>query len=446
MRSHVFGNEADIEGLPLTAEMSLFVDNLPSEISNVLDEIAENGGGAWIVGGAVRDASMGLNASDIDLATDLRPEQLLKIFPSAIETGVAFGTITVKSGDYLLQTTTLRIDGEYNDARRPESVQYELSLEKDLKRRDFTINAMAIDVARRCYYDPSNGMIDIKNRIIRSVGNPHKRINEDALRILRAFRFLGQMEQSDWRLEEQLSIAITECSYLISDLSKERIWQEFFKILSFSRACQILISMIDCGVLSIVFEWDKVDQTKVISALEESPKLDYAALFVLLNYDLNTAELKQLCIDLKLSKKQTREIISTSERARIIPSNDPRYLRLYRHLNGERSIQILELSRVLSHHQMVDKLSTVNSDYFAEIISLIVRLPPLTKTQQLVDGNWLMTSTGIKQGIRLGRLKEWLFRLQIENNWVSIAEVEQFLATIHWQSSDYEAWPQMSLE
>ena len=205
MRSHVFGNEADIEGLPLTAEMSLFVDNLPSEISNVLDEIAENGGGAWIVGGAVRDASMGLNASDIDLATDLRPEQLLKIFPSAIETGVAFGTITVTSGDYFLQTTTLRIDGEYNDARRPESVQYELSLEKDLKRRDFTINAMAIDVARRRYYDPSNGMLDIKNRIIRSVGNPHKRINEDALRILRAFRFLGQMEQSDWRLEEQLS-------------------------------------------------------------------------------------------------------------------------------------------------------------------------------------------------------------------------------------------------
>ena len=109
-------------------------------------------------------------------------------------------------------------------------------------------------------------------------------------------------------------------------------------------------------------------------------------------------------------------------------------------------MQILELSRIFSHHQMVDKLSMVNSNYFAEIISLIGKLPPLTKTQQLVDGNWLMTSTGIKQGIRLGRLKEWLFRLQIENNWNSIAEVEQFLATIHWQSSDYEAWPQMSLE
>ena len=204
--------------------------------------------------------------------------------------------------------------------------------------------------------------------------------------------------------------------------------------------------MINCGVLSIVFQWDKVDQAKVISALEESPKLDYAALFVLLNYVLNTAELKQLCVELKLSKKQTREIISTSERARIIPSNDPKYLRLYRHLNEDRSMQILELSRIFSHHQMVDKLSMVNSDYFAEIISLIGKLPPLTKTQQLVDGNWLMTSTGIKQGIRLGRLKEWLFRLQIENNWNSIAEVEQFLATIHWQSSDYEAWPQMSLE
>ena len=446
MRSHVFGNEADIEGLPLTAEMSEFVDNLPLEISNVLNKIADNDGGAWIVGGAVRDASMGLDASDIDLATDLRPEQLLKIFPTAIETGVAFGTITVKSGDYLLQTTTLRVDGEYNDARRPESVEYELSLDKDLNRRDFTINAIAIDVARRRYYDPSNGMLDIKNRIIRSVGNPHKRINEDALRILRAFRFLGQMEQSDWRLEEHLATAISECSYLIRDLSKERIWQEFFKILGFNRACQILSSMIDCGVLSIVFEWDKVDQTKIISALDESPKLDYAALFVLLNYELNPAELKQLCIDLKLSKKQTREIISTSERARIIPDNDPRYLRLYRHLNGERTFDVLGLSRIFSHHQMVDKLSMVNSDYFAEIISLIGKLAPLNKPEQLIDGNWLMASTGIKQGKRLGRLKEWLFRLQIENNWNSIAEVEQFLATIQWQSSDYETWPQMTLE
>ena len=445
MKSHVFGNEADIEGLPLTTEMSLFVDNLPLEISNVLDKIADNDGGAWIVGGAVRDASMGLDASDIDLATDLRPEQLLKIFPTAIETGVAFGTITVKSGDYLLQTTTLRVDGEYNDARRPESVEYELSLDKDLKRRDFTINAMAIDVARRRYYDPSNGMLDIKNRIIRSVGNPHKRINEDALRILRAFRFLGQMEQSGWRLEEHLATAISECSYLIRDLSKERIWQEFLKILGFNRACQILSSMIDCGVLSIVFEWDKVDQTKIISALDESPKLDYAALFVLLNYELNPAELKQLCIDLKLSKKQTREIISTSERARIIPDNDPRYLRLYRHLNGERTFDVLGLSRVFSHHQMVDKLSMVNSDYFAEIVSLIGKLAPLNKPEQLIDGNWLMASTGIKQGKRLGRLKEWLFRLQIENNWNSIAEVEQFLATIQWQSSDYETWPQMTL-
>ena len=445
MKSHVFGNEADIEGLPLTTEMSLFVDNLPLEISNVLDKIADNDGGAWIVGGAVRDASMGLDASDIDLATDLRPEQLLKIFPTAIETGVAFGTITVKSGDYLLQTTTLRVDGEYNDARRPESVEYELSLDKDLKRRDFTINAMAIDVARRRYYDPSNGMLDIKNRIIRSVGNPHKRINEDALRILRAFRFLGQMEQSGWRLEEHLATAISECSYLIRDLSKERIWQEFLKILGFNRACQILSSMIDCGVLSIVFEWDKVDQTKIISALDESPKLDYAALFVLLNYGLNPAELKQLCTDLKLSKKQTREIISTSERARIIPDNDPRYLRLYRHLNGERTFDVLGLSRVFSHHQMVDKLSMVNSDYFAEIVSLIGKLAPLNKPEQLIDGNWLMATTGIRQGKRLGRLKEWLFRLQIENNWNSIAEVEQFLATIQWQSSDYETWPQMTL-
>ena len=91
--------------------MIYFVDNLPGEISQVLDKISTSGGGVWIVGGAVRDAAMGLIPADIDLATDLMPERLIEIFPDAIKTGVAFGTVTLKSGTYLLQTTTLRVDG-----------------------------------------------------------------------------------------------------------------------------------------------------------------------------------------------------------------------------------------------------------------------------------------------------------------------------------------------
>lgn len=441
----MLGNEADIEGLPLTDKMTSFVDCLPSDISEVLNHIASNGGGAWIVGGAVRDAAMGIVASDIDLATDLRPEQLLKIFPTAIKTGVAFGTVTVKSGDYLIQTTTLRVDGEYHDARRPDSVEYNLSLKQDLQRRDFTINAMAIDVARRLYYDPNNGIHDIENCVIRSVGNPYKRINEDALRILRAFRFLGQMEAAKWRLEEQLYDAISECSYLIDDLSRERIWQELHKILRSDTTCEILISMINTDVLPIVFDWDRVDKSKLISALRERPNLDYAALFVLLNYQLDQSGLNQLCKSLKLSKKHTKEILSTSEKARIIPTDEPAYLRLYRHLSGERYQSILRLAEVLCRHNMVEKLSHMDAKYYRQIIVAIRKLPPLSNPEQLIDGNWLMAITNIKQGEKLGRLKEWMYRLQIENDWSTITEVERCLASIHWQNDDFESWPKMRL-
>lgn len=446
MRSHILGNEADIEGLPLTANMTSFVDSLPHEISEVLNHIASNGGGAWIVGGAVRDAEMGFVASDIDLATDLRPEQLLKIFPTAIETGVAFGTVTVKSGDYLIQTTTLRVDGEYLDARKPVSVEYNLSLKQDLQRRDFTINAMAIDVARKLYYDPNNGIHDIEHCVIRSVGNPYKRINEDALRILRAFRFLGQMKTAKWRFEEQLSAAITECSYLIKDLSKERIWQELHKILRFDTASEILISMINTEILPIVFGWDKVDRSRLISALKDRPNLDYAALFVLLNYQSDMIALSQLCKSLKLSKKHTKEILSTSEKARIIPTDDRAYLRLYRHLSGKRYQIILRLSELLCRHKMVEKLSNMDAKHYSQIIASMNKLPPLTKPEQLIDGNWLMAITNIDQGEKLGRLKEWMYRLQIENDWSTITEVEQCLASINWQSDDFESWPKMSLE
>ena len=116
-----------VYGVPLPDNLSKFVDKIPIELSFVLDKISEHGG-VWIVGGAVRDAAIGVFPDDIDLATDLLPEKILNIFPNSIETGVAFGTVTVKSGKYLFQITTLRTDGKYLDNRRPESVIWNNSL------------------------------------------------------------------------------------------------------------------------------------------------------------------------------------------------------------------------------------------------------------------------------------------------------------------------------
>lgn len=446
MTEHILGNESDVKGFPLTNEMSQFVDGLPGELIDVLNKIAVKGGGVWIVGGAVRDASMGLNPSDVDLATDLTPDEILGIFPDAIETGVSFGTITIKSGIFLYQTTTLRTDGEYIDSRRPSKVKWNLSLMEDLRRRDFTINSMAIDVARRTYYDPHNGLSDIKNKIIRCVGNPQKRINEDALRILRAYRFLGQMDGKSWQLERHLSDVMVVNSYLLDELSSERIWQEMSKILSFSESGKILLRMLSDGILKIIFQWQDFETSKLVLALENSNQFELITMFVLLNYHLELEAIVELCKSLKLSRKETKKVLFTFTNAQIIPANNEKYLRLYRQILGTNCRQILLLSRTFCKFGLYNNFNDIDYYYYDQIISLLTDLPENKLGKQIIDGNWLMTATNLKQGQKLGRLKEWLFRIQIENDLTEVSEISLHLAKIQWQNDDFDSWPRMSLQ
>ena len=145
---------------------------------------------------------------------------------------------------------------------------------------------MAIDVARRRYYDPHDGVDDIKNKIIRSVGNAHKRIDEDALRILRAYRFLGQIEGENWQLESELRTAMKDNSFKIGELSKERTWEELNKILAFNNS-GVLIEMMYDGILTIIFQWQHIEYGNLSSALSDSNNLDYISKFVLLNQQLD---------------------------------------------------------------------------------------------------------------------------------------------------------------
>ena len=180
------------------------MEELPLDLIEILNLICHNGGGVWIVGGAVRDWMIGHKPSDIDIAVDLTPEEMLEIFNDAILTGEEFGTVSLRGKNCLYQATTLRTDGEYIDGRRPENVTWGMSLREDLERRDFTINAMAIDVARKLLYDPHDGRTDISRGIIRAVGNAHQRLSEDGLRIMRAYRFADRRESGVWDIEHSL--------------------------------------------------------------------------------------------------------------------------------------------------------------------------------------------------------------------------------------------------
>ena len=165
-------------------------NNIPSNILFALDEIEKAGYEAFLVGGAVRDLMMDVEPHDYDVATSATPEQVMEVFSTytVIPTGIQHGTVTVLLDDDIIQVTTYRTEGKYSDSRHPDSVQYVKSLAEDLSRRDFTMNAMAYCPRDGRLVDLCGGAHDLMTNIIRCVGNPWMRFNEDPLRIMRMFR------------------------------------------------------------------------------------------------------------------------------------------------------------------------------------------------------------------------------------------------------------------
>ena len=161
---------------------------LPATVKAIIDTLQAKGFEAYAVGGCVRDSILGRKPDDWDITTSARPEQVKKIFQRTVDTGLAHGTVTVLLGSGVHEVTTYRIDGEYEDSRHPRDVTFTASLEEDLKRRDFTINAMAYNETAGLV-DLYGGMEDLQKRRIRCVGNPLDRFGEDALRIMRSVRF-----------------------------------------------------------------------------------------------------------------------------------------------------------------------------------------------------------------------------------------------------------------
>ena len=199
-------------------------------LQTILKKLHKNGFEAFVVGGAVRDMIMGKIPSDFDIATSALPSDLIGVFKEekVIETGLKHGTLTVISGGESFEITSFRSDGEYKDLRHPESVSFGVSLKEDLSRRDFTINAMAMN-ENGDIIDPFSGKKDIENKIIRAVGNPNKRFSEDALRILRGIRFSATLGFS---LEGETAAAMLHNKELLKNISRERKTEEFIKTLS----------------------------------------------------------------------------------------------------------------------------------------------------------------------------------------------------------------------
>ena len=225
--------------------------NIPEYVQTVLNRLYQNGESAYIVGGSLRDMLLGKEPHDFDLASSALPERACEIFSDmrVIKTGLAHGTVTVLSGGQPIELTTFRVDGEYRDMRRPDSVSFTRRIEDDLSRRDFTVNAMAYN-EREGLVDLFDGKNDLNNKIIRTVGNPYERFSEDALRIMRAFRFSAQL---GFEIEENTLEAAAALADRLLMIAKERIFSELLRLIRSPYPEKPLKLMRSAGIFKYIF-------------------------------------------------------------------------------------------------------------------------------------------------------------------------------------------------
>ncbi|HHH6974322.1 TPA: CCA tRNA nucleotidyltransferase [Listeria monocytogenes] len=208
----------------------------------VLQKLTTAGFEAYFVGGSVRDYLLNRTISDVDIATSAFPEEVKEIFQTSYDTGIAHGTVTVRENNEFYEVTTFRTEGTYEDFRRPSEVTFIRSLEEDLKRRDFTMNAIAMD-EHFALQDPFSGQLAIQNKEIKAVGKASERFHEDALRMMRAVRFLSQL---DFELDKETEKALESQIELLQHTSVERITVEWLKMMkgkAAKRAIELLLKV-----------------------------------------------------------------------------------------------------------------------------------------------------------------------------------------------------------
>ena len=264
---------------------------VPGYVTAVIDTLEQSGHRGYLVGGSLRDLLLSKTPHDFDLTTDATPEEMLEIFKNfrVIETGLKHGTLTVLSAGQPIEVTTHRVDGDYKDSRRPESVSFTRRLADDLSRRDFTVNAMAWH-EKTGLVDLFSGQEDLRAGIIRAVGDPATRFTEDALRILRAFRFSAQL---DFRIEEKTLAAAKETREGLLRISAERIFSEISRLLTSPAAERGLAALFAAECENIVF-FDTVPLLNRARMLSELP-VDAPLRLAFLMGDAEVDAVRALC-------------------------------------------------------------------------------------------------------------------------------------------------------
>lgn len=284
---------------------------------NILEKFNEAGYEAYFVGGCVRDYLLNDDFSDIDITTNALPDEVKKIFRKSIDTGIQHGTVTILINGDSFEVTTFRTEDDYIDHRTPEKVEFVSDLKEDLDRRDFTINAMALD-SKGELYDYHCGEKDLRNKIIKTVNNPNERFFEDALRMLRAFRFSSKL---GFEIEENTLKAIKNNAELIKFVSIERIVNEFRKLLTGKGNKRSLELLLDSKLNNYIPFLDE------ISKIIDFSNYNFCqSLYILSNInDISFEKLKEL----KLSNKEIKQVKIYGKINKDFISNVPLEIILY---------------------------------------------------------------------------------------------------------------------
>jgi len=388
-------------------------------------------GEAWIVGGWVREDAMGHHKTDLDIATTLLPAEVKELFPRSLMVGEKYGTVIVRLKDNISdgtwEVTTLRSEGSYGDGRRPDQVEFGHSIDDDLARRDFTINAMAIDSDGNVR-DPQKGMSDLRAGVLRAVGEASERLGEDGLRIMRAYRFLDSTDGMR-SMESSLRSAVRENLSMLDGVSRERIGMEMVRILGGRNAGKVILQMHEDGVLEHILPG--IACTVSPSFCNDS--LVNLALLCSEDPSEGNALADNLRSALMMAKEPLRRIAFLhSGRGTPVPTEIGGLRRFRAALPPEWQNAFITYSHGLG-------LET------AEFSMALGSLSPLIAgNAPLVDGNTLAAATGLDPGPRMGRLKGMLHRIQIEQDLSTAERVLSMLDELDWRDSDYEEWPALS--
>ncbi len=381
---------------------------VPDAVRQVCAQLVDAGHEAWTVGGAVRDAALGRNPGDWDIATSALPEAVVALFPKTIPTGLQHGTVTVVIGRgrqrHAIEVTTFRGDGAYTDGRHPDSVRFGVPLQEDLARRDFVINAMAFDPIARQVADPFGGLADLAARVVRAVGQPEVRFAEDGLRVMRAIRFAAVL---GFALDPATEAAISTALTSLAKVSAERVREELYKTLAAPRPSIGLALARSTDILQHVLPQLAALDTAAwtttlarVDAASAAASLRMAALCYALGPDAAEAAARRL----KVSNADRELVVALATAApewQTLPSSAGDLRRWLAQLRRDRIPALLALWDAVAASE---GHPAALRDASARVAAILAAGDPLTTRELAIGGGDIIAALAIPAGPAVGRI------------------------------------------